>query len=254
MIMCKQCGAEFDETKAACPFCGHLNYIGAEGEYLQHIDDINQNMSDMADDSETEYKSAVKKTVLIIIGVISVVLLLLGLLIGIIFFYRQYTEKKDEESYRASLMWKKEYYDDLDAMYETGKYDEINTFLNEHVSDEGYHPYEWEHMDYMQLYQTYQNFLEDSARFDTMNLTYMYWTLYSILSLLDATNLEYYTLTEEEAAQVVQWQKEAYAFLTDHMELSESEIEDLKKETCYEGQTFPSYSKCKKYIKKRYNL
>ena len=161
---------------------------------------------------------------------------------------------KNEEAYHASRIWKNTYYEELDAMYAQGNYDEILRFLNDHVDDKGYYPYEWEHLDFIQAYEKYQNYLEDSASFDSNNLTYMYWTLYDILYMQTIVDQPYLVYTEEELAQISEWKTETYAFLTDHMGMTESEIEEMKKETLSDDYTYPIADKCKKYIKKRYNL
>lgn len=254
MITCKQCGAEFDADLPSCPYCGELNYSGAEQEYLSHISDINKNMSDLADDSETEYKSGVKKTLPILLGIVSLIILFIGLLIGIYLLYYKVSSAHSVDEQRAVILWKNNYYDDLDTLYEQDDYDGVLAFLDEHIDDEGYFPYEWEHMDFIQIYQSYKNFLEDSSQFDSNDLTFMYWTLYDILYLEDIGSQTYYHFTESEEEQIAAWQAEAHAFLTDHMGMTESEIEEMKQETCYKDTTMPNSSKCKKYIKKRYDL
>lgn len=253
-MICKQCSAEFDDTLPQCPYCGALNYTGAEQEYFEHLQDLNHEMAEMSDDSEETFKSGFKKSMTIVISIIAVLIVLIGLLMGAVFYFMNLSDQKDEENYQASRIWKNTYYEQLDEMYDQGNYDDITRFLNDHVNDKGYYPYEWEHMDFIQAYQKYQNFLEDSAEFDSNNLTYMYWTLYDILYMQTIVDQPYLTYTEEECAQISEWATETYAFLTDHMGLSESEIEEMKKETLSDDYTYPIAEKCKKYIKKRYGL
>ncbi|MDD6656811.1 MAG: hypothetical protein PUE95_05870 [Lachnospiraceae bacterium] len=253
-MKCKQCSAEFDDNLPQCPYCGALNYTGAEQEYFEHLHNLNDEMAEMSNDSEETYKSGFQKSMTIVIGIIGGLILLIGLLIGLFFLYHNIEDKKNEEAYHASRVWKNTYYEELDAMYAQGNYDEILQFLNDHVDDKGYYPYEWEHLDFIQAYEKYQNFLEDSANFDSNNLTYMYWTLYEILYMQTIVDQPYLVYSEEELAQIAEWKAETYAFLTDHMGLTESEIEEMKKETLSDDYAYPVAEKCKKYIKKRYNL
>ena len=253
-MKCKHCSAEFDDNLPQCPYCGALNYTGAEQEYFEHLHDLNDEMADMSDDSKETFQSGFKKSMTIAASIIGVAILVIGLLVGLYFLYYNYSSKKSEEEYLASRTWKNTYYEELDTLYAQNDYDAILLFLSEHVNDKGYFPYEWEHLDFIQAYEKYQNFLEDSANFDSDNLTYMYWTLYEILYMQTIVDQPYLVYSEEELAQITEWKAETYAFLTDHMGLTESEIEEMKKETLSDDYAYPIADKCKKYIKKRYDL
>ena len=39
-IICSSCGAEFEDTLPKCPYCGSLNYKGAEAEYLGKLESM----------------------------------------------------------------------------------------------------------------------------------------------------------------------------------------------------------------------
>lgn len=253
-MKCKQCSAEFDDNLSQCPYCGALNYTGAEQEYFQHLHSINDEMADMSDDSKETYQSGFKKSMTVALGIICGLIILIGLLIGLLFLYGNYCDKKSEEEYLAARIWKNTYYEELDTLYAQEDYDAIVHFLNDHVEDKGYYPYEWEHLDFIQAYEKYQLFLEESPDFDTNDLTSMYWTLYDILCIQTIGDQPYLVYTEEELEQIEEWKVETYAFLTDHMGMTESEIEEMKKETLSDDYAYPIASKCKKYIKKRYNL
>lgn len=253
-MICKQCGGEFDDHLASCPYCGEMNYQGAEAEYFEHLHDINKEMSEMGDDSQESYNSGMKKALIITAAVISGFILLAGIVIAIAFINFKATMKKGEEAMAQSISWKHQYYDDMDAMYAEEKYDELLQFLDDHAKDIGYYPYEWEHIDFIQFYRNYKNFLADTAKFDDGELVTMYWALYDTLYIETIDNLDYFKISDEENAIIDEWQIEAHAFLTDHMGLSEAEIEQLKKDTLYSNTMLPDSGKCKKYIKKKYNM
>ena len=46
-IICSSCGAEFEDTLPKCPYCGSLNYKGAEAEYLGKLESMRQDMHDI---------------------------------------------------------------------------------------------------------------------------------------------------------------------------------------------------------------
>ena len=56
LIHCKSCGAEFEENLAKCPYCGTLNYKGAEQEYLNKLKNIQEDMEDLQEVPEDEVK------------------------------------------------------------------------------------------------------------------------------------------------------------------------------------------------------
>ena len=41
-IICNSCGAEFEDTLPKCPYCGSLNYKGAEAEYLGKLEGMRE--------------------------------------------------------------------------------------------------------------------------------------------------------------------------------------------------------------------
>ena len=60
-IICSSCGAEFEDTLPKCPYCGSLNYKGAEAEYLGKLESIRQDMQQLEQVPEKELKKKLKK-------------------------------------------------------------------------------------------------------------------------------------------------------------------------------------------------
>lgn len=46
-VVCPSCGYEFDGTLAACPACGTMHYPGAEADYLEHLDDVKEQLQSL---------------------------------------------------------------------------------------------------------------------------------------------------------------------------------------------------------------
>ena len=166
-MKCSQCGADFDEQLSQCPYCGALNYSGAERQYFDHLHDLNQEMAEMGDDSEESYTSGIKKgtkiflTIFIALGIVAATAIMLMVA------YAKISTKRDNEAYHANMQWKREYYSQLDELYDAGQYDKILTFLDVHVNDEGYYPYEWDHLDFINIYNHYHNFQIDTPYFES---------------------------------------------------------------------------------------
>ena len=60
-IICSSCGAEFEDILPKCPYCGSLNYKGAEAEYLGKLESMRQDMQQLEQVPEKELKKKLKK-------------------------------------------------------------------------------------------------------------------------------------------------------------------------------------------------
>lgn len=45
-IICKSCGASFDEALVRCPYCGTGHLPAEENEHMQNLEDIRQDLQD----------------------------------------------------------------------------------------------------------------------------------------------------------------------------------------------------------------
>ena len=117
MIKCKECGADFDKQLPECPFCGALNYTGAEAEYMQHLEGLRGDLAEMADDSEEAYKGTMKKSTLIIITTVCCLFLAVSLIIGVFFLFRSiFFKEEGADQQKAEIIWRNQYLDVLDEM------------------------------------------------------------------------------------------------------------------------------------------
>lgn len=250
MTTCKECGADFDEHLPECPFCGALNYSGAEEQYLEHLEEIKSDLSDLADDSEQAYHVSMKKSTLIIITTICCLLLAAGLFAGIFFLIRSASSASgSDELQKAQILWRNQYMDTLDEMYADGDYDGIIAFLDEHVSDEGFAPYGWEHLDFIELYDSYINF-KDEAILDKNDYISEYTTLLYYAASVDyAAEQDFFTYTEEELELIASYQEETAAFYHKVLGLTDDEIVQMKSEIASNDDlALPTWDNCRNYI------
>lgn len=256
MITCKECGADFDEYLSECPFCGALNYTGAEEQYLEHLEDIQDDLSDMADASAGDYHASLKRSARIMLTTFCCLILAAGLFAGIFFLIRSRTDSADSsEMQKAQLLWRNRYLDTLDEMYASGNYDGIVTFLDEHAGDEGYSPYSWEHLDFIEIYISYQTFLAERENLDQTDLDAMTWCLYDAASVDYAATQDFYSYTAEELVILGEWQEETAAFYRETLGLSDEEIVRMKSEIVSDDElAIPTSKACKKYLKKTFDF
>lgn len=259
MTTCKECGADFDEQLPACPFCGALNYAGAEEQYLEHLEEINNDLSHMADSSKQAYRGSLKKSTLIIITTLCCCLMLAAALFavaGIIFQIRSAaSEPESGEAQKAQILWRNEYTDRLDELYAAGDYDGIVTFLNEHAGDEGFSPYGWEHLDFIEIYDSYAKFKTEAEQLDKNDLNELTWCLYDAASVDYAAAQDLFVYTEEETALIASWLEETDAFYRETLGLTESEIVQMKSEIASDDDlAIPTSENCRKFLKKRFDF
>lgn len=146
-VICKSCSAEFDETLPKCPYCGTMNYKGAEAEYMGKLHKVREDMDDLEHIPKKESKKIVKKRrkflkALLIIAGIYIVFHIIGSWIMQI----QYDRQVKEEMY-----WRLENYPLMNDMYDRGEYQKMyEYYLN--GKEEGGSMYTWAHVDFCELY------------------------------------------------------------------------------------------------------
>lgn len=225
---CQNCGADFDANLPECPYCGALNYSGAEKQYLGKLDDLKEDLEQMGNDSLEEYAHAMKKSTVIIITTISVLILLTGILLALFF----YADKKFNDQYsnadlsRAMMVWRNENYPIMDEMYEAGDYQGIYEFQQAHSDDVGYSTYNWAHEDFIVVYTNYVHFKEWESTSDA-SLDDLKWALYDATNVDIALSSDYYTFTEEEKTLIQGWMAETRAFYQETLHLDDAEIDGM---------------------------
>ena len=86
-IICSSCGAEFEDTLPKCPYCGSLNYKGAEAEYLGKLESMRQDMQQLEQVPEKELKKKLKKKQKFVIKLL-ILLAALAAILAVIAVYR----------------------------------------------------------------------------------------------------------------------------------------------------------------------
>ena len=88
-IICPDCGAEFPDNRDRCPYCGNIYYPAAERAYMDHLNEIRDEVDDLSFIPGKETKREIKKTIkrlLIAMGIIVLILAVVEI-ISIIVMY-----------------------------------------------------------------------------------------------------------------------------------------------------------------------
>lgn len=79
-VICPNCGGEFKEQSAKCPYCGTMYYPGAEEEYLKKLEHVRTDLEDLGAVPEQETVKAIKKRAgwVIKLAVAAIIVIVLG--------------------------------------------------------------------------------------------------------------------------------------------------------------------------------
>ena len=77
MIVCKTCGAEYEESLVRCPYCGTGYAPAEEDEYMEKLEGVRQDLHRQIDKGNTRIRKGMSSTFRVILIVIAAVLLLL---------------------------------------------------------------------------------------------------------------------------------------------------------------------------------
>lgn len=131
-IVCSSCGAEFEDTLPKCPYCGSLNYKGAEAEYLGKLEGMRQDMQQLEQVPERELKEKLKKKQKFVVKIFIVVAVLAAFFAAIMFSRGLYIEQRDA---KADYLWEKENFPVLDRLYQEKDLEALMDFYEQAVEE-----------------------------------------------------------------------------------------------------------------------
>ncbi len=156
MVVCNSCGAHFDNDEPKCPYCGTMNYEGAEKEYFEKLEDIREDVEELnavpMQETKAEWKNQGRFIKKIVITV-----LVLTVAFGAIISLEEKSYERDE---KADFLWSQENYPKMDAMYEAGEFEELADFYTK-AQEEDRLLYNWQHADFVDTYISVKTFYED---------------------------------------------------------------------------------------------
>ncbi|MCR5702940.1 MAG: hypothetical protein K6G76_12470 [Lachnospiraceae bacterium] len=95
MVLCENCGAEFDVSLVRCPYCGSGYAPAEEDEYMDKMEDIRTELESHTDDADEKLKKGIGKTLLV--GIIMLVVIASLLLGGLSLFRKSERNKGEQE-------------------------------------------------------------------------------------------------------------------------------------------------------------
>lgn len=243
---CVNCGATYSIQEAKCPYCGSSNEIGAELKYLEHLEDIREDLEDIAEVPESVYKEEIKSTGKKIFKPILLVAIALTIITTVyLYFNNQALSSFNKEQ----LLRERETFPILDEWYEAGEYDKIQELFRK---NEDYPVYEWKHYDFIISYGEYQSVMfyrEFLKKGGELSKTEKGLLLYNCMYLIhDGTFQDSYKeFTEEEKLLIEEYGKAAKQLLSEETGMDETQIEEMYRGVSEDG--YLDFDKCRKYVK-----
>lgn len=254
IIKCKNCGADIDKNVASCPYCGELNYAGAEKEYMEHLGDIRTSLENLAGESNAEVIDEVANVGRVIkrsFIIMAVIIFILGglYITGIVLSNANdaiYESAYGKSSYKDKVLWLSNYEPMLNEMYDNGEYEEIIAFKEEHSNEREYSY--WKHSEFMELYGCYSeyNSLKDNSNINNSILGKM---LYDVIMVQTYKDGNYTNLSKGDVAVLDELGAEMDNFYKDYLGIEGKEIDQLIKSICYENEHYyVNTSTCNSYV------
>ena len=251
VVHCGSCGAVFDADYAYCPYCGRMNDPAAEREYMEHLDEIRQDVADLAgiplEQTREVAVSQGKKVVQIVIATLVIVGILMG--IGWLLLNHESGDYDEKNAY----LWRQENIPKMDACYEAEDYDGMMAIVEEGYQNGG-DWYSWKHADLLQVYQDYL-FARDvievrgrlgdpKAEMNDYDYKDLFFNEISVIYLYQKGNF----LDDEEKARLAGIYEEIRADFDGFFVLPDDEMEKLMSQIRKDG--FVSYTEMTRFAEK----
>lgn len=237
MLYCENCHAPIPEESEACPYCGALNASGGEKKYMERLYNLKGDVEELSRVPGQEYRREMKRIGRIIGMTVLTIAAVAVFACSALFLYRkQENSGPSEEEARARLLWERENFPKLDAMYAEGDYDGILRYVYGNEEGEYNSISNWKHSDFIDVYRWYCSCRERADQI----VSGAYDEEDEIECIIDALFLiqerPYITCSEEEKGQIEEYGREIRALLCAELGMREGDLDLLYEESCLENE------------------
>lgn len=216
MILCKNCGAEYEEELDRCPYCGGDNFgksVQVHEDTIQELEREKQRWETMPDKVAKKGMSLTAK--LVIAGII-----LVGLICMVVFAVTAVSRKVSYQREQENL--KK-----MDAMYEEADYEGICNYM-EKIKNPYSHIYEkYKLIEEMQMYVSENRAQEDMIEYavsnDKPDALFHVKDLVRVLLKCAESEKDDYRYDEKEAVEY--YRNYCYSYMEEHYGIGSEEVE-----------------------------
>lgn len=123
-MICPNCGAAIEAKEPKCPFCGYINFPGAEEKFMRDLEHTEEQLSQIPEQQKEQIKKSIFKSSKVIwitiLIVVLIAVLIAVVLIGGHFAIESIIYDASEYDAKAEMIWERENYPLLDEMYAAG--------------------------------------------------------------------------------------------------------------------------------------
>ena len=262
-MICPNCGGDFADWAPKCPYCGEMNYQGAEREYMERLEMLRQDLEEIPEESGAHYRKRIGTTMGKLLRRLSILVGVVVVLAVLRTAWERHQEKKYEDRTLRMYAWEQENFPVLDQWYEAGEYDEILDFERRlWAKNSEFGLYRWEHYlfvtDYYRPYaeclRCRQALTEGEIPSEEMVCDAL---IGGIFLACHTTEEKIKTqvaekerwgqgLSEEEARLIADYCTAAKAVLCEDMGFTESEMAELYR-NCLDKEGYMRYAPCYEY-------
>lgn len=257
-ITCASCGAHYGAEQLRCPYCGSVNDLADEQEFMEDLGELRENLEKLP--SETVSQEAgqafrdvgriIRSTVLVVLALCAAgtVLFLASRFLGAGF------EQRREEERQEEYLWKQENFPRLDALYEAEDYDGLFELYTELMDGP---VYEWEHYYLLEGLRLIRDAKEEIQMTDALlaegESAAKRAEEYSAWVLQEELQLYFFDLrckNKKDCAVILDRAAEVLSDLETRFALTEEEMEFFRKEA-EEDYGYIRYKTCEEFLAER---
>lgn len=250
-MICENCGAEFDAHEKTCPYCGHLNPLGAEEAYMDRLEDLQEDLGDLKNHGKRTMGREIRTQGRGLLKTALLLALVLALLVfGFIKMENSFQNSPSDE--KAMMEFQKEHFGELEDLYEAGDPDALLNYVIElfESGEKGYEAiYDWKHYKYLQAYWTYRDGVLAAADMlgEKWDKETAVEAMLDAFRIIDAAHQRDQRITTADREKLKDLEQKALAFLKeqDRIGMPENEAMDLYQKAVDEYGYF-DWSDCRK--------
>lgn len=247
-IICPDCAAEYEETLPKCPYCGRMNYKGAEIAYLNKLEDVRDDMEALGEIPQQAVKAELKKQGHLVRKIIIIIVCVLMALCALVYVRLHPGTSKVSE--KEQFLWQSENFPKFDAMYAAGEYQELADVLQKELQGD-YSIWDYQHRAFAFVYDNISDAKMAMQMIDSGEDTSrdMYTTLlYNQMDFMVQWGRKG-QLSERERAIIEPLKDVIVEDFQTRWQMSDEEYQDLLKKAEENYHVMP-YDEAEKYVKK----
>ena len=171
-MICKNCGAHFDDNLPECPYCGAFHYAGARKEYMGKLEGMREDLDDLHETVPEMYAAELKKQGKHARKIVLIILAVLGALALLLFGVSSFMDSLYKTDAKAELLFTKEAFPIADEYYAAGDYEGLLEFYQTSIEEnENASFYNWDHYQFLVCYENLTIFNEVASRLESADFT-----------------------------------------------------------------------------------